>query len=89
MKQRRSARKPARQRLAIPRAKRDESVHDRKWSKHRHADGNEVPSPSHSGGGGLVVGRMAGLLTGGMGQIPAVLSGDAGEGSASGVSAKS
>ena len=39
----------------------------------------EIPSPSHPGGDRLPVRRLAGLLVGRMGQIPAVLSGDAGE----------
>src|ERR1035437_7788349 len=35
---------------------------------HKHADGNEVPSPSHAGGVGLAVRRLASLLAGRMGQ---------------------
>src|ERR1035437_8636287 len=45
-----------------------------------HADGNEIPSPSHAGGVGLAVRRLAGVLAGRMGQIPAALFGDGGEG---------
>jgi hypothetical protein len=45
-----------------------------------HADGDEIPSASHAGGVGLVVRRLAGLLVGRIGQIPAVLSGHVGEG---------
>src|ERR1035437_6825051 len=66
--------------LAIPHAKSNECVHDRKRSKHKHADGNEVPSPSHPGGVGLAVRRLGGVLVGGMGQIPPAFSGDGGEG---------
>src|ERR1035437_2790378 len=48
-------------------------------SKHKHADGNEIPSPSHAGRVRLAVRRLAGLLAGGMGQIPAAFSGDGSE----------
>src|ERR1019366_675416 len=44
-----------------------------------HADGNEIPSPAHAGGVGLAVRRLAGVLAGRVGQIPAAFSGDGGE----------
>src|SRR6266478_424803 len=44
-----------------------------------HAAGNQIPSPSHSGGTGLLVRRLAGMLAGRMGQTPTLLPGDAGE----------
>jgi hypothetical protein len=43
-------------------------------SEHKHADGNQIPAPSHAGGVGLAVRRLAGVLAGRMGQIPFVLS---------------
>src|SRR5712691_657877 len=46
----------------------------------KHADGNEIPSPSHTGGAGLPVRRLAGMLVGWLGQTPDVLPGDAGKG---------
>ena len=52
----------------------------RKSESWAHAVGNEIPSPSHAGRGGLAVRRLAGLLAGRLGEIPAALFGDAGEG---------
>src|SRR5579872_2034625 len=76
--------RPARKREALPicadSALIEVAFQPRKSESWAHADGNEVPSASHSGGVRLAVRRLGSLLAGGMGQIPAVLSGDAGEG---------
>ena len=49
-----------------------------------HADGNEIPSPSHRSYFGLLVRRLASVLARGLDQTPAQLPGDAGEGSKEG-----
>ena len=45
--------------------------------RQKHADGNEIPSPSHTGCAGLPVRRLARVLVGRLGQTPDVLHGDA------------
>jgi len=56
------------------------TVCDQRRGRKQHADGDEIPSPSRTGGTGLPVRRLARVLAGRLGQTPDVLPGDAGEG---------